>query len=120
MGINNCLAHPNVQNLKATEMLFLPPNATSTLQPCDQGIIQNLKVRYRSTMLLRLVQHIDAGASATDFSVTLLCVRVRGVCARRMAVGRRATLSARQAIYIYIYTPGKQFCSVYVLYNIYI
>ncbi|KAI0220140.1 hypothetical protein LSAT2_028352, partial [Lamellibrachia satsuma] len=54
-------------------MLFLPSNATSKLQPCDQGIIQNLaKVHYRSTMLSRLFQHIDAGTSATDFSVTLL------------------------------------------------
>ena len=72
MVIDNYPAHPKVQNLKATEMLFLPPNATSRLQPCDQGIIQNLKVHHRSTMLSRLVQHIDAGSNATDLSATLL------------------------------------------------
>jgi hypothetical protein len=53
--MDNCSAHPNIQNLKATELLFLPPNATSKLQPCDQGIIQNLKVHYRTAMLSKLI-----------------------------------------------------------------
>jgi transposase-like protein/uncharacterized membrane protein len=70
--VDNCSAHTKVNNLKATVLLFLPPNATSILQPCDQGIIQNLKVHYRSTMLSKLVCHMDADLSYDDFHITLL------------------------------------------------
>ena len=37
--INNCTAHPHVENLKWVELIFLPSNATSHTQPTDQGII---------------------------------------------------------------------------------
>ena len=71
--INSCPAHPNAKtHLKATELLFLPPTAATKLQPCSQGIIQNLKVHYRTMTLLRLVQHIDAGGAAEDLEITLL------------------------------------------------
>ena len=49
--VDNCTAHSHVAGLKATELLFLPPNATAKLQPCDCGIIKNLKTHYRSLML---------------------------------------------------------------------
>lgn len=41
---DNCASHKCPDGLKAMEVLFLPPNATSKLQPMDRGIIQNLKV----------------------------------------------------------------------------
>ena len=41
--IDNCPAHPNVDNLKAIELVFLPPNTTSKTQLMDQGIIRALK-----------------------------------------------------------------------------
>ena len=41
--IDNCAAHPHIKDLRAVKMVFLPPNTISVLQPCDQGIIQNLK-----------------------------------------------------------------------------
>lgn len=40
MFVDNCPAHPEIDNLKATKLVFLPPNTTSILQPSDQGIIQ--------------------------------------------------------------------------------
>ena len=56
MVIDNCPAHPNVQtSLKAMKLVFLPPNTTSKLQPCDQGIIQNLKMQYRKYLLIKLI-----------------------------------------------------------------
>lgn len=44
--LDNCPAHPKnaTMDLKATQVLFLPPNATCKLQPCDQGIIRSMKV----------------------------------------------------------------------------
>ena len=36
--------------------MFFPPNCTSKLQPADQGIIRNVKVHYRKTMIRRMLQ----------------------------------------------------------------
>ena len=42
--VENCTAHPpEIKNLEAVEMEFLPPNVTSVLQPMDQGVMQCLK-----------------------------------------------------------------------------
>ena len=40
-------------------MVFLPPNTTSVLQPCDQGIIKTVKYDYRRRMLRRLIKLLD-------------------------------------------------------------
>lgn len=48
LTLDNCTAHPRIDNLKATELLFLPPNTTSKSQPCDMGIINNLKCHQRN------------------------------------------------------------------------
>ena len=37
--IDNCPAHPVIENLKSITLYFLPPNTTSALQPMDQGVI---------------------------------------------------------------------------------
>ena len=37
--IDNCPAHPHIDNLKAIKLYFLPPNTTSKTQPMDQGVI---------------------------------------------------------------------------------
>ena len=47
MVIDNCRAHPNVPDLKAIKLIYLPPNTTSKTQPMDQGIIQALKCNYK-------------------------------------------------------------------------
>ena len=43
--VDNCPAHPYVEGLEAVELVFLPPNTTSKLQPMDQGVIRALKAR---------------------------------------------------------------------------
>uniref|UniRef100_A0A8C4SEN5 HTH CENPB-type domain-containing protein n=1 Tax=Erpetoichthys calabaricus TaxID=27687 RepID=A0A8C4SEN5_ERPCA len=68
MIIDNCPAHPNVI-LKAIKLIFLPPNTTSVLQPCDQGIIQNMKFFYRKQLLRKYLLAIEANE---DFSINLL------------------------------------------------
>ena len=40
--VDNCPAHPNVDNLQAIELVFLPPNTTSKTQPMVQGVIRAL------------------------------------------------------------------------------
>ena len=48
MVVDNCPSHPKINSqLKTIQLVFLPPNTTSILQTCDQGIIRNLKVHYR-------------------------------------------------------------------------
>ena len=68
--VDNCPAHPNVQSqLLAIQLVFLPPNTTSVLQPCDQGIIRRLKVHYRHTLMQKSIMAIDNGE---EFSVNVL------------------------------------------------
>lgn len=44
-----------------TEVLFLPPNTTSKLQPMDAGIIAAVNMRYRRRQLERALDFIDLG-----------------------------------------------------------
>uniref|UniRef100_A0A8C4SC05 HTH CENPB-type domain-containing protein n=1 Tax=Erpetoichthys calabaricus TaxID=27687 RepID=A0A8C4SC05_ERPCA len=67
MIIDNCPAHPNVV-LKPVKLIFLPPN-TSVLQPCDQGIMQNMKFFYWKQLLRKYLLAIEANE---DFSINLL------------------------------------------------
>ncbi|GFR65304.1 tigger transposable element-derived protein [Elysia marginata] len=59
MVVDNCPAHPKVEGLKAIELIFLPPNTTSILQPCDQGIIKSFKQIYRKLMVRSYLLHVE-------------------------------------------------------------
>ncbi|KAK3731990.1 hypothetical protein QZH41_005495 [Actinostola sp. cb2023] len=59
MFVDNCTAHVSVTGLTNTRLIFFPPNCTSKLQPADQGIIQNLEVHYRKTMVRKMLQYLD-------------------------------------------------------------
>ena len=67
--IDNCPAHPCDLKLMAIKLVFLPPNTTSVLQPCDQGIIQNLKFQYRKLLLRKYLATIEG---KKDFCVNVL------------------------------------------------
>ena len=62
-----CSAHPDVQ-LSNVKLVFLPPNTTSRLQPCDAGIIANLKTLYRKRLLRHVLAEMDSADSATALS----------------------------------------------------
>ena len=64
--IDNCTAHPKVQDLQSIELFFLPPNTTSEIQPCNQGIINALKAHYRK-MVNQLIQAIDGESTLAEF-----------------------------------------------------
>ncbi|XP_060872747.1 tigger transposable element-derived protein 6-like [Metopolophium dirhodum] len=56
--LDNCTAHPNI-SLKNIKLEFLPPNTTSLIQPLDMGVIQNLKVKYRATLVNYILEKIE-------------------------------------------------------------
>ena len=57
--VDNCPAHPRVDGLKATELVFLSPNAISKTQPLDQGMIRSLKPKNRRKIIKRLIRAVD-------------------------------------------------------------
>ncbi|GFR99975.1 tectonin beta-propeller repeat-containing protein 2 [Elysia marginata] len=59
MVADNCPAHPKVKDLKAIELIFLPHNTTSILQPCDQGTIKSFKQIYRKLMVQSYLLHVE-------------------------------------------------------------
>lgn len=63
MFVDNCPAHPKSLQirLEAIKLVFFPPNATSRLQPMDQGVIQNLKHHFRQRILKQVVIAMEHG-----------------------------------------------------------
>lgn len=64
--LDNCSAHGKdhevaALNLSNTRVIFLPPNTTSLIQPCDAGIIAAVKCRYRRLQIARVLDYIDIG-----------------------------------------------------------
>jgi len=50
---------PDHIRLQNTTILYLPPNMTSKIQPCDAGIIRNFKAYYRRRFNCALLQRIE-------------------------------------------------------------
>ena len=65
--VDNCGAHPDIQ-LTNIKMLFLPPNTTSRLQPCDAGIIAAFKAHYRKRLMRHVLAEMDDARTATELS----------------------------------------------------
>ena len=63
--LDNCPGHPKDVELSNIELVFLPENTTSLIQPLDQGIITNLKGHYRSKLHYRIIQAMDLNPSLT-------------------------------------------------------
>ncbi|KOC71274.1 Jerky protein homolog-like, partial [Habropoda laboriosa] len=58
--LDNTPAHPSTSELleierENVEILFLPPNVTSLIQPMDQSVIETFKRNYRKILLRRLL-----------------------------------------------------------------
>ena len=67
--IDNCPVHPSIDNLVSTELIFLPPNTTSMLQPMDQGVIWSLKDHYKTISIKKLIEAIEKKKSLPEFSI---------------------------------------------------
>jgi hypothetical protein len=70
--VDNCPAHPHIVGLKAVKLQFLPPNTTARLQPCDQGIIWQLKCYYRKKLMQQIINHVDTEADSSHLKISLL------------------------------------------------
>ena len=67
--VDNCTAHPEMPNLDAVKVIFLPKNTTLVLQPMDMGIIQSLKAYYRNSLVKKIIQSYNAGSGLPKISV---------------------------------------------------
>lgn len=62
--VDNCRAHPKVtEGLINIELIFLPPNTTLKVQPCDDGIIRALKIHYRRRFYSSILEAYEVGAT---------------------------------------------------------
>ena len=67
--VDNCPAHPDTNDLKAIELVFLPQNTTSHTQPMDQGVIWSLKSKYRILSVRRIITALENDEDMSSFSV---------------------------------------------------
>ena len=67
--VDNCLAHPQISNLKAIHLVFLPPNSTSKTQPMDQGVIRATKAYYRQGCVKKFIAAVDNNKPLPNLSI---------------------------------------------------
>jgi hypothetical protein len=68
--VDHCPAHPkDVRNFKNVQVEFFPANATSVLQPMDQGIIKALKQKFCRSFVLRLLQRLNSNEDRYKMSL---------------------------------------------------
>ena len=69
LPIDNCPAHLPVPDLTNVQLVFLPPDTSSVLQPMDQGVIRRLKVHYRGRVVRRLCRALDKMKTLPKISI---------------------------------------------------
>ena len=73
--MDNCSALPTDMKFSNIEVIFLPPNTTSKIQPLDMGVIKNLKGHYRTDLNKRIINELDADPT-TKASVAVKNIRL--------------------------------------------
>ena len=58
-------SHPKHLELSNIEVVFLPENTTSLIQPMDQGIVKKFKGHYRSKLHHRIINSMDLNPDLT-------------------------------------------------------
>lgn len=89
-------------------IVYLPPNTTSTNQPCDQGIIACLKVGYRSIMLRKLLSIFDADGGFDRAAEQRVSVP-RGC--KGLAYGGKATILDAMEILLSLWNEDGKYAS---------
>ncbi|XP_055487432.1 jerky protein homolog isoform X3 [Leucoraja erinacea] len=67
--LDNCSAHPPAEVLVKNNVfgIYLPPNATTLIQPCDQGILHSMKTMYKDFFLNCMLAAVNRGVDIEDF-----------------------------------------------------
>lgn len=63
--LDNSACHPHFK-LSNVKIVFIPPNTTNVLQPMDQGIMQNFRIKYRKQLLTKLFVSIYKCENVTE------------------------------------------------------
>ena len=73
--LDNAPSHPSLSTLVSADgkikCLFLPPNVTSLIQPMDQGVLENIKRRYKRHLLRMLLLGSSEHDSFVAFTKSL-------------------------------------------------
>lgn len=56
--VDNAACHNTTETFSNLKLHYIPPNCTSVLQPCDQGVIRSFKATYRRMLLQHTVDAI--------------------------------------------------------------
>ena len=67
--IDNFPAYPEIKNLTNINLIFLPPNTTSALQPMDQGVIRSLKAHYRKKVVRLCIKAVESNKLLPKISI---------------------------------------------------
>ena len=71
--LDNAPSHPQLDILQSPDgaftCFFLPPNTTSIIQPMDQGVLENLKRRYKRALLQKLLLCLDDGTPQQGLNI---------------------------------------------------
>ena len=67
--VDNASCHINLPQLSSIQVEYLLPNTTAKLQPMNQRIIQNLKIKYRKRLLKQILFSLDY---EENYDITLL------------------------------------------------
>ncbi|XP_063775370.1 jerky protein homolog [Pseudophryne corroboree] len=67
--LDNCSAHPSAELLIKNNVyvIYFPPNVTSLIQPCDQGILRSLKSKYKNSFLNNMLAAVNRGMGVQGF-----------------------------------------------------
>ena len=64
-----CPPHPKIKNLTNINLIFLPPNTTSVLQPVNQGAIQSLKAHHQKKFVCLCIKAVESNKLPSNFSI---------------------------------------------------
>ena len=69
--VDNATCHKCDDPTPFVKVIFLPPNTTSLIQPCDQGIIRAVKAHYRRQVNRKMLIGVENGMTTQEFSKTI-------------------------------------------------